>query len=75
MIYLIRFFGYFSTISAVHPIPNKEILKQILEELFGKIIKKVLSYTDSIEDYEEYNENNTLFIELVDSLALLSRGM
>lgn len=38
-------------------------------------MRKIFTYIESTEDIEDLNDSLGLFIDLVDSVALLSRGM
>jgi hypothetical protein len=38
-------------------------------------MRKIFTFIESTEDIEDLNDNLGLFIDLVDSVALLSRGM
>ncbi len=77
LVYLIRFFGYFSAVLSHEKIINKSQIRNFLQQLFVNLIRKLFFYLESCSDLEELNEfaENSFFIDIVDSLALLSEGM
>jgi len=72
-IYPIRFFGYFSRI------PSKGDIKNLIFELVSILFKRIFYQfeqevsIDLLEDIQQQNDH--LFIDLVYSLELISRGM
>jgi hypothetical protein len=77
LVYLIRFFGYFSTVLSHEKIINKSQIRTFLQQMFVNIIRKLFFYLESCRELEELHEfvENSIFMDICDSLALLSEGM